>query len=189
MLQKSDVIKEICSALLNEDEETAKLLAVREYPFVSQRPVKRRITKVECTKLFIRDGFVDRYSGERLLYPGVIVLLSTLLPDEFPFHPNWKMDSCHVCYWELWPTIDHVIPIARGGKDNEDNWVSTSMLRNSAKANSLLSEIDWKLYPPGNFEDWDGLIHWFVQYVESHEYLLKNIKIKTWNSCAKKCLP
>jgi hypothetical protein len=55
------------------------------------------------------------------------------------------------------------------------------MLRNSAKANSLLSEIDWKLYPPGNFEDWDGLIHWFVQYVESHEELLKNIKVKTWN--------
>ena len=40
-------------------------------------------------------------------------------------------------------TIDHVIPVARGGADDESNVVTTSMLRNSAKSNWLLDEVGW----------------------------------------------
>lgn len=31
-------------------------------------------------------------------------------------------------------TLDHIIPITRGGADDTNNFISTSMLRNSAKA-------------------------------------------------------
>jgi hypothetical protein len=78
---------------------------------------------------------VDRYSGLPLVFPGVLRLLSRLLPQEFPFHPNWKMAETHPAYWELFPTIDHVLPVSRGGVDSDVNWVTTSMLRNAAKAN------------------------------------------------------
>lgn len=188
MKTKVEVISEICRVLLGGNEETAKQIAAREYPFTSQIPFKRRITKVERTKVFIRDGFIDRYSGEPLIYPGTIVTLSELLPEEFPYHANWKMDACHPCYWELWPTIDHVVPVARGGKDDESNWVSTSMFHNSAKANAQLTEIGWQLYSPGNFNEWDGLIHWFMEYIESHPELLKKERIKQWYVCAKYCV-
>jgi hypothetical protein len=33
--------------------------------------------------VFARDGFVDRYSGERLVFPGTLRLLAKLLPNEF----------------------------------------------------------------------------------------------------------
>lgn len=80
------------------------------------------------------DGFLDRYSGTKLVHPGVLRILSVLLPEEFPFHRNWLMTQSHVAFWELFPTIDHRVPVAHGGEDTESNWVSTSMLRNSVKA-------------------------------------------------------
>ncbi len=188
MKQKAQIINQIGAALLDGNREKAKEIACRDYPFVIPSAVKSKITDAQRTKIFIRDGFIDRYSGEQLLYPGAIVLLSVLLPDEFPSHPNWKMSESHILYWELWPTMDHVIPVARGGTDDNSNLVCTSMGRNSAKSNWLLEEIEWQLRPPGDFEEWDGMMHWFLDYVAQHTAHLENKEINKWHTTAKRCL-
>ena len=131
------------------------------------------------TRVFVRDGFIDRYSGDRLVFPPVLRILSAELPEEFPAHPNWKMTETHVAYWDLFPTIDHVVPVARGGADVEDNWVTTSMARNSAKGNSLLNQIGWELHPPGDLTDWDGLCPWLLGYLELHPEHRRGY-VKTW---------
>jgi len=58
----------------------------------------------------------------------------------------------------LFPTIDHVVPVARGGADDETNWVATSMLRNSANANWTLAELGWALRPASRDDTWDSMI-------------------------------
>jgi len=131
---------------------------------------------------------VDRYSGARLIFPGTLRLLSTIMPEEFPTHPNWKMSECHAAYWELCATLDHVMPVARGGSDDASNWVTTSMMRNSAKGNWTLEELGWSLQPPGRGEDWDGLMRWFVAYTEQHSALLRTPYLRRWRAAAVKVL-
>ena len=70
-------------------------------------------------------------------------------------------------YWELFPTVDHIVPIARGGIDEESNWVTTSMLRNSMKSNWTLEELDWSLLPTGDLQEWDGLTNLFVLLIDN----------------------
>ena len=77
--------------------------------------------------------------------PDREALLSDLYPSLFPFQKNWKMSETHPAYWELMPTLDHVVPVARGGTDSEENWITTSMLRNSAKTNWTVEEFGWYL--------------------------------------------
>lgn len=84
---------------------------------------------------FMKDGFLDRYTGEKLVTPGLLKVISFYFPDEFPYHAHWKMHSCHNAYWELVPTVDHIMPVALGGADDETNWATTSMLHNSIKSN------------------------------------------------------
>jgi len=115
----SQTISCVCDALMESDREKASRIARDDYPFAPTHIAKRRYTEVQSTRLFVRDGFVDRYSGSCLVFPATIRLLSKLLPDEFPAHPNWKMSESHTVYWELFPTVDHVVPIARGGADTE----------------------------------------------------------------------
>jgi len=131
-------------------------------------------------EVFIRDGFVDRYNGERLLFPGTLRLLSLVLPEVFPAHPNWKMSESHIMYWELFPTIDHIIPISRGGKDEISNWVTTSMLRNQAKSNWTLDELGWELCEPGRISDWDGMTSWFLNYTQQDLSANDHAYIKQW---------
>ncbi len=113
-------------------------------------------------------------------FPPVLRVLTVLLPDQFPFHRNWKMAETHQVYWDLFPTLDHIVPIARGGGDYEDNLVSTSMLRNSAKANSTLEELGWSLHPPGDITRWDGMLAWCVKFIEIDAMLLKDKYIARW---------
>ena len=72
------------------------------------------------------------------------------------------MEECHSAYWELVPTIDHIIPIAIGGEDNPSNYATTSMLHNSVKSNWTLEQLNWKLYPTGDINEYDGLTGLFV---------------------------
>ena len=118
------------------------------------------------------------------MFPGVLLALSHLMPAQFPFHPNWKTTECHFAYWDLWPTIDHILPVSRNGCNDESNWASTSMLRNSAKANWTLEELGWQLLPPGNLADWDGLIHDFLRLAAQEPDVIAGRERREWHRVA-----
>ena len=88
---------------------------------------------------------------------GGLRVLSILLPYEFPYHPNWKVEVTHPAFWELFPTIDHEIPVSSGGLDEQSNWVTTSQLMNAEKANWSLDQLGWRLLDPAPSGEWDGL--------------------------------
>jgi hypothetical protein len=146
---------------------------------------KRRYGPVQSTQVFVRDGFIDRYSGERLVFPPVLRILSAALPSEFPYHPNWKTDVTHPAYWEVGATVDHLVQVTRGGADDETNWITTSMARNYAKMNWTLEELGWKLHPPGDLDSWDGLMPWFLEYTARHPEALANASVKHWQRAAR----
>ncbi len=185
MRDKAQIVQSLCDGIDGRDE-AAIASALREYPFTAKPVAGRKYTVTQATRLFMRDGYIDRYTGARLVNPAVLRLLSTRLPREFPFHSHWKMTETHPAYWELFPTIDHVVPIAPGGPDSEDNWVTTSMLRNSAKANWTLEELGWTLHPPGDYSRWDGLTGWLIRYVEKHGQKHQEPYVVRWYKAARK---
>ena len=134
--------------------------------------------------VFMRDGFVDRYSGKLLVFPGTLRLIHKILPSEFPFQKNWKMSETHIAFWDLLPTMDHVVPIARGGTDSVENLVSTSQLKNSIKSNWLLEELGWQLHPISNNVEWVGLTGWFLEYVDRNPEYLTDPYIRAWRNAA-----
>jgi hypothetical protein len=184
LADRTAIIRRVLQSLRAGERPAAAEILRAEYPFISVTPEGRRYTEMQSLQVFRRDGFVDRYSGHRLVFPGVLRLLSRLLPQEFPFHPNWKMAETHPAYWELFPTIDHVVPVSRGGVDSDVNWVTTSMVRNAAKANWTLEELGWSLCPGGLLAEWDGLTESFLAFVDSDRSLLEDAYLRRWHSAA-----
>lgn len=190
MVQEPQItIKEVCHLLNQGKQDEAARVINKKYPFKPIQKSSRQYTPREMTKVFLRDGFIDRYYGTKLIYPPTLRIISHYLPNVFPYHKNGKMDKGHIAYWKLFPTIDHVVPVSRGGVDDESNWVCCSMLTNSAKSHWLLEELDWELQEPGNLACWDGLWGWFMQHVESNphfltDHLCKNY-FKKWFNAAR----
>jgi hypothetical protein len=141
---KADIIKAICNGVDGGDDATVAA-ALREYPFVPQVNSGRNYTELQATRIFVRDGFVDRYSGARLIHPAVLRVLSKFLPRDFPFHPNWKMTDTHPAYsakanwtleelgWKLLPPGDFsrwdgltgwlIRHIEKHGLENQERYV------------------------------------------------------------------
>ncbi len=179
-MDKALIIKNLCELLLDDKKNDCVDFATTNYPFADSSISKRQYSKYEMCKVFFRDGFIDRYSGDKLLFPGLIKLLTFEFPDIFKYHKNWKMSETHIVYWELFPTIDHLIPIARGGQDNESNWITTSMIRNSAKSNWTIEELGWRLYDKGEIDKWDGLINCFLDLTNKNPLYENDSFIKAW---------
>lgn len=174
------IIRSVCH-LLDQGEIKAAGRAIDvEYPFVPITKGSRRYTPRQMTRIFLRDGFIDRYRGTQLVYPPTLRLISHYLPNSFPYHKNGKMDKGHIAYWEMFPTIDHIVPVSRGGADNESNWVCCSMISNSIKSCWLLEHLGWELKEPGNLADWDGTFYWFLGHVRKNPSLLVEPYLKHW---------
>tara|TARA_R110000868_G_scaffold383578_8_gene650698 strand:+ start:10905 stop:11480 length:576 start_codon:yes stop_codon:yes gene_type:complete len=184
---KYKLIRDICGLLSKGDAISAKLEA-EKYPFNVESPTPRKFSAYDSMRLFLRDGFVDRYTGSKLVFPGTLYVLSQELPEHFPSHPHGKLSESHIVHWELFPTVDHIIPVARGGADSEVNWVTTSMLTNQAKLHWTINELGWEVKKAGNLNDWDGLTEWFQMRVDQNPKLLTHSSIKKWHRVAKKCV-
>lgn len=187
-MNKPDTIAAVCRALSDKALDSAAAILKQHYPFVPVEVTKRRYGPMASTRIFVRDGFIDRYSGDRLIFPPVFRVVSLELPSAFPYHPNWKTDVTHPAYGELAATVDHLVPVTRGGTDKESNWITTSMARNSAKTNWTLEELGWKLFPRGDMSSWDGLIHWFLEYTRAHPQALANPFVNQWHKAARSAL-
>ena len=189
MTDKSRTIAAVCAELGKGELDRASSLLKRDYPFAPDPIIQRKYGPLQATSVFVRDGFIDRYTGKRLIFPPVLRVLSAELPTDFPYHANWKTDVTHPAFWEVGATIDHLVPVTRGGADDESNWVTTSMARNSAKLNWTLSELGWTLHSPGNFKEWDGLLGWFLQHTAERPLLVASTSMRQWLSAAKASVP
>ncbi len=187
-MEKVQALEKAAQEILNGKMESAKDIIKTEYPFNKLASTGRNYTDKQKMAQFVRDGFIDRYSGQKLMNPGLLKTLSYYMPDVFPYHAHWKMEECHNAYWELVPTVDHIYPVALGGADSEENWASTSMLHNSIKNNWTLEQLQWNLYDVGNFQDWDGLTDLFVKLVEANESMLADPYIKKWYKLSKNAI-
>lgn len=171
--------------VLRKDASGARILLKTQLPFKPRPATPRRATEREKLRVFWRDGFIDRYCGDKLVHPGLLRCLSRYFPEELPYQRNWRLECCHEVYWELCPTLDHVVPVARGGEDHIDNWVCTSMRRNAIKAQWTLQELGWSLCAPGDLRQWDGLTALFIELVEQDSGLCADPYIARWYRLSK----
>jgi hypothetical protein len=169
-MDRSDILASVCAKIEDDRCADAAATLTSDYPFIPLTNPGRRFSVRQSMRVFVRDGFIDRYSRRRLIFPGTLRMIAAMFPKEFPFHSNWRTDACHFAFYELFPTIDHLVPVSRGGADSEDNWVTTSMVGNAAKANFTIEELGWCLFPVGDIAQWDGLTGWFLRQYEKQSW-------------------
>lgn len=118
--------------------------------------IKRRTVEREKIAVFARDRWTCRFCGSRTIDLRVLKLVSRAFPTEFPYHSHWKFGHSHLIYWTHSTSLEHVVPIARGGLDESSNFVTTCYACNDARGHYLLDELGWALREPTS-STWLGL--------------------------------
>lgn len=137
-------------------------------------------------KVFDRDGFVNRFTGEPLVLTAALRLLSHELGGIFPFHQNWKAEQTHMAYYELGTCANKLLPPTRGGREELNNLVTTTMPYVLARSNATVEESGLTLFQGGDLKEWDGLSRLFVDLVRDRLELKKLSFVRTWYPAAVK---
>jgi hypothetical protein len=81
-IDRVHVLGRVMRAICGGERDEARKVLRAEYPFVKVDAGSRRYTELTMLRVFMRDGFLDRYTGERLVFPGVFRVLSRVMPEE-----------------------------------------------------------------------------------------------------------
>ncbi len=188
MEDKSDIIKLVCNDIISDDKEAAqnqlkkldfeRLSAVEPgtIPMSQQnekKPKRGTIPMSMQIEVFKENNFICQYCGKRTVFIGTLRAINLLLPDDFPYHTHWKWDSTHQVFWELTASCDHIIPVARGGRDEPDNLTTACYLCNSLKTQWTIEELKksgWiQQNKPVKDDEWDGLTGLFLDIMEKND--------------------
>ncbi len=141
--------------IAGRDDDARKLLRADPEPVSNPRV---NLSPRVRLRIYCRDGFLCRYCGRRTLFGPTLRLLSTLAPDDFPYHPNWKRGLVHPAYPTLTSSCDHLVPVTRGGAALDPMNLVTACARcQYAKGDYLLSELQGYELQPRESRGWDGL--------------------------------
>jgi 5-methylcytosine-specific restriction endonuclease McrA len=143
----------------HDAEALAEMNKIRFVP--PSRRTERWPAMSVIAKIYARDRYQCRYCGERVILTAVMRLLSTLYPDQFPYHANWKAHATHPAFVSRSATLDHIQSIADGGDPVDvNNLVTACWNCNRRKGDLRLSELGWSLIEPRD-QHWQGLTELF----------------------------
>ena len=202
---------EVCLALSDGNREEGRGLILREYPFdpwarprevstKARSPVQKVLDAREETKtfwtedhatkmrVFARDGFINRFTGELLVFPAALRLLSREFPKEMPYQQAWRVGEVHLAYYDLYACANKVVALSRGGKEDGSNLITTTMPYILARSDSTVEEVGWRLTREGYVDEWDGMSSWYVEYVKEHPELRNENYFNMWFNAAKSVL-
>ncbi len=86
--------------------------------------MRQSISKQHSITVFKRDAWTCRYCNSAVFFTPTLKLLDSLNPGHGYYHPNGKTGAVLDIFQWKWATIDHVIPVSRGGQNNLTNYVT-----------------------------------------------------------------
>ena len=176
---RADALVYACLALEAGSVNAAEKIIATGFPFSGYLNDEKPLSEATQLKIFRRDGFVDRFTGQKVFLPPVLTVLSEMLPDVFPNHPNWKRDETHQAHEMFTATVKKIIP---NRPADEFNLATAAYKTKAAKANATLEDLGWKILSLEEIADlrWNGMTGWFMNYVDDHRDLLSVPLIARW---------
>ncbi|WAA65596.1 HNH endonuclease [Microbacterium oxydans] len=126
----------------------------------------RHVSDRTRAQVFLRDGFLCTYCGGRTIPRCILVAISDVFPEAFPYYAHYRRGTVHPAYWALAPEADHKLAHASGGSSDVDNLTTLHAMCNTRKS-SLAAETLPKvnLVSPAAETHWDGLLSRYADIV------------------------
>ena len=110
--------------------------------------------------VYKRDNYTCRFCSRRTVAPIMLRLVGELFPETFGYHPNWKTNATDISFLILSTSLEHLLPVTRGGSNEPTNLRTACAMCNYTKSNYTLAELGWTdLRSSGEY--WDGFTGMF----------------------------
>lgn len=129
----------------------------------------RRVSDRTRAEVFLRDGFLCTYCGGRTIPRCILVAISDVFPDEFPYYAYYRRGTVHPAYWALAPEADHVLAHAGGGSSDPVNLTTLHAMCNTRKSSLAADSLPLVGAAPAHDPEWDGLLSRYADIIAAGE--------------------
>jgi 5-methylcytosine-specific restriction endonuclease McrA len=136
------------------DEAAERLSAIARVGSSADRPSPPPLPMQAA--IFARDRYTCRYCETRTVLIPVMYAISALYGGIFKAHRYWRRDETDIAYWTYATSIEHIVPIKRGGTNDPENLLTACWRCNEEKGTHTLLQLDWQVRPISS-RAWDGL--------------------------------
>ena len=88
---------------------------------MKREPISKQIQY----EIFCRDNWHCRYCSDSVFFSPILKILETISPDHGYYHPNGKTGEMLPLFANKFASIDHIIPVTKGGVNDIDNYVTS----------------------------------------------------------------
>lgn len=128
----------------------------QEPPILPDRERVRAIGRERAVAVFRRDHWACCYCGRLLVHANVLEHVARLVGDVFPWvSHHMPKAGTHPAIERLYPNVEHVLPLARGGDNSDENVRACCTPCNEWKGDCTPEEASLTPQPVG--AGWDGL--------------------------------
>ncbi len=125
-------------------------------PFIPHHQRARAVIGDSARRVFRRDHWKCCYCGRLLIDAHILALIGQLAGDALPWRSHALPPAgTHPAIKRLYPKVEHVLPLARGGQSDDGNLRACCTPCNEWKHDRTLQEAGVELVAAG--EGWDGL--------------------------------
>jgi len=71
-----------------------------------------------------RDYWTCRYCGEPVFFAPALKVLNRINPNHGYYHRNGKSGAILPLFQWRWASVDHILPVTKGGENELDNYVT-----------------------------------------------------------------
>ena len=136
------------------DEAAERLSAISRVGSGADRPAPPSLALQAA--IFARDRYTCRYCEARTVLIPVMYAISALYGSIFKAHRHWRRDETDIAYWTYATSIEHIVPVKRGGTNHAENLLTACWRCNEEKGTQTLLQLDWQIRPISE-RAWDGL--------------------------------
>lgn len=129
----------------------------------------RRVSDQTRAEVFLRDGFACTYCGGGTIPRCILVAISDVFPDDFPYYAHYRRGTVHPSYWALAPEADHVLAHAGGGSSDAANLTTLHAMCNTRKSSLAAHALPLVTPVETTSSDWDGLLSRYADIVNAGE--------------------
>ena len=87
--------------------------------------IREPISKEIQYKVFCRDYWHCRYCSDSVFFSPILKILESISPGHGYYHPNGKSDGMIPLFANKFASVDHIIPVTRGGENSIENYVTS----------------------------------------------------------------
>ncbi len=136
------------------DEAAERLAAIARLGSSADRPAPPPLALQAA--VYARDRYTCRYCGTRTILIPVMYAISALYGSIFKAHRYWRRDETDIAYWTFATSIEHIVPVKRGGTNDPENLLTACWRCNEEKGTHTLLQLGWQVQPISE-RAWDGL--------------------------------